>query len=148
MNLIKIFLIAFSSLVTATFAELPDQIAGDWVLDKEGTEKLMKSSPQLKAEGEQYLPIIINSMSQAKYTFAEDSITISMPDEVQVIKSKLIRSEGNTYIFETQVESNTSTLTITINGSGQLNMRSSVPAIADYSLWRRESTKPSREPTK
>lgn len=146
MKMIKLLAFAFVSLITSVCAEFPAKIAGSWILDETATKSLMKTSPLWDTEGTKYLPILINSMAMAQYTFAEDSITISMPDEVRVIKSKLVKREGNTYTFQMQESGRTSMMTVTLNEKGQLNMRTLSPAITDYSLWKRGVAKASKEP--
>lgn len=140
MKTMKTLAIAFASLVTSALADLPAQIAGSWVLDADATETFIKTSPKWDAEGAKYLPTILKRMSMVEYTFKEGSITATMRGKEQKIDATLVKTEGNTHIFEVKAGEKTITITCLVNEKGQLNMRASNSDDGDYYLWKRGTT--------
>jgi len=143
--MIKIFVLAFTTMLTTAFAELPAELAGSWVLDSEASEKFVKTSPKWDAEGAKFLPTILKRMAMVQYTFEEGSISVSMRGKAQKIPASLVKSEGQVHTFEAKAGDKTFTITATINEKGQLNMRSSSTDDGDYYLWKRGTTAPSAD---
>lgn len=115
---------------------MPKILKGTWIVDATATEANMKTSPKWKAEGSKYLPTIMKRMSQVMYAFDDDTITVTMRGKKQPLKVALKHSEKKRYLFEGNVGGRVITLTVTITGEGNLNIRSSATDDMDYYLWK------------
>ena len=140
----KIYTMAGLILLTGStaFADMPEALKGDWVIDAPASEVHMQTSPKWKPEDAQYLPMIMNRMAQVRYAFAGDTITVSMRGKQQPLPVTLAKSEDKRWIFEGLAGEQTVTLTVSLNEAGNMNIRSSATDDMDYYLWKRAETAP------
>jgi hypothetical protein len=123
--------------ISSALAEMPAQIKGSWVIDAEGSEAFMKTSPKWDAAGAKFLPTILKRMAQVTYAFEGDNFVVAMRGKEHKLPVTLVKSEGNTHIFEAKRGEKVMTITVTLNDKDQLNVRSSGSDDMDYYLWKR-----------
>ena len=119
-----------------SISDVPDSLAGVWVLDKEKTEAHVRASPKWSKEAEKYLPVIFRRMGQGFFLFEPGVLYYQNKVKQQSFDIKLIEQSENRFVFSILPDEKNQ-LTFVLKAEGRLQIQSSSSDDMDYYVWKR-----------
>lgn len=128
-------------------ASMPENLQGTWKLDREGTSKLYRSSPDWSEKKERYLGDIIDYIGRYTFIFKENVIERHFYREILSWELESPEKDNTVLTFHSQSKDGKKLeVQITQMGPELIHIRIGVDDNYRLCAWRKELPKPKEKP--